>query len=73
MVKNNLIEISLATPVDRNKIYQLRHEVYASELMQHPTNEAMMFEDKLDHLLQILKVLLQRQHSQTQSLDMLVL
>ncbi len=48
MVKNNLIEISLATTVDRNKIYQLRYQVYASELMQHPTNEAMMFEDKLD-------------------------
>lgn len=49
MIKNNLIEISLATSVDRNKIYQLRHEVYASELMQHPPNEAMMLQDKLDH------------------------
>lgn len=49
MNKNNLIEISLATSVDRNKIYQLRHEVYALELMQHPHNEAMMFQDKLDH------------------------
>lgn len=48
MIKNNLIEISLATSVDRNKIYQLRHEVYASELMQHPHNEAKMFQDKLD-------------------------
>lgn len=49
MIKNDLIEISLATSVDRNKIYQLRHEVYASELMQHPPNEAMMLQDKLDH------------------------
>jgi histidinol-phosphate/aromatic aminotransferase/cobyric acid decarboxylase-like protein/GNAT superfamily N-acetyltransferase len=49
MTKPAQIEISLATSDDRNKIYQLRHEVYASELMQHPTNEAMMLQDKLDH------------------------
>lgn len=42
------IEISLATSIDRNKLYQLRHEVYAVELMQHPPNDAMMVEDKLD-------------------------
>jgi histidinol-phosphate/aromatic aminotransferase/cobyric acid decarboxylase-like protein/GNAT superfamily N-acetyltransferase len=48
MIQNNLIEISLATSVDRNKIYQIRHEVYASELRQHPLNEAKMFQDKLD-------------------------
>jgi ribosomal protein S18 acetylase RimI-like enzyme len=48
MIQNNLIEISLATSVDRNKIYQIRHEVYASELKQHPLNEAKMFQDKLD-------------------------
>jgi hypothetical protein len=49
MTKPAQIEISLATSDDRNKIYQLRHEVYASELMQHPTNEAMMLQDKIDH------------------------
>jgi len=27
--------------MDRNTIYQLRHEVYAAELMQHSLNEAM--------------------------------
>lgn len=48
MIKKDLIEISLATSVDRNKIYQLRYDVYASELMQHSINEAMMLEDKLD-------------------------
>lgn len=48
MNKNPLIEISLATSNDRNTIYQLRHEVYASELMQHSHNEAMRLQDKLD-------------------------
>jgi histidinol-phosphate/aromatic aminotransferase/cobyric acid decarboxylase-like protein/GNAT superfamily N-acetyltransferase len=48
MINNSLIEISIATRIDRNKIYQLRHEVYALELMQHPHNEAMRVEDKLD-------------------------
>ena len=48
MNKNPLIEISLATSNDRNTIYQLRHEVYASELMQHSHNEALRLQDKLD-------------------------
>ena len=48
MNKNPLIKISLATSIDRNTIYQLRHEVYASELMQHSINEAMRLQDKLD-------------------------
>ena len=48
MNKNPLIKISLATSIDRNTIYQLRHEVYASELMQHSLNEAMRLQDKLD-------------------------
>lgn len=48
MNKNPLIEISLATSNDRNTIYKLRHEVYASELMQHSHNEAMRLQDKLD-------------------------
>ena len=48
MNKNSLIEISLATSNDRNTIYKLRHEVYASELMQHSHNEALRLQDKLD-------------------------
>ena len=48
MNKNPLIKISLATSIDRNTIYQLRHEVYATELMQHSLNEAMRLQDKLD-------------------------
>ena len=48
MINKNLIEISIATSIDRHKIYQLRHEVYALELMQHPNNDGMMIEDKLD-------------------------
>jgi histidinol-phosphate/aromatic aminotransferase/cobyric acid decarboxylase-like protein/GNAT superfamily N-acetyltransferase len=48
MNKNPLIEISLATSNDRNTIYKLRHEVYASELMQHSHNEALRLQDKLD-------------------------
>ena len=48
MSKRNTIVISHATSIDRDKIYRLRHEVYASELMQHPTNEASMLQDQLD-------------------------
>lgn len=48
MTKNYSIEISLATNADRNHIYRLRYEVYASELMQHPPNEASMLRDNLD-------------------------
>lgn len=46
--ESNLIEISLATSDDRNEIYQLRHEVYATELMQHLPNEASIIKDSLD-------------------------
>ena len=48
MILKSTIEISFATIVDRNKIYQIRHEVYALELMQHPHNERKMFQDKFD-------------------------
>ena len=48
MIINKLVEISFATSDDRNKIYRIRHEVYASELMQHPQNEGKMFQDKFD-------------------------
>lgn len=48
MANKNFIEISIATTSDRNKIYQIRHDVYASELMQHPHHVARKIEDKLD-------------------------
>ena len=39
------LKISFATNEDRHKIYRIRHEVYASELMQHPQNEGKIFQD----------------------------
>jgi len=48
MKKNSLIEISLATKIDRNKIYKLRHAIYVSELRQHQPNEALILQDDLD-------------------------
>ena len=42
------IQISIATRNDRDLIYQYRHETYASELMQHPTNNASVIKDHLD-------------------------
>lgn len=46
--KNHQIEISLATSDDRNIIYHLRYQVYSSELMQHPPNQASIIKDSLD-------------------------
>jgi len=48
MIENHLLEISLATSSDREKIYHLRHEVYGSELMQHSENETRIYRDQLD-------------------------
>ncbi|MGM5470210.1 aminotransferase class I/II-fold pyridoxal phosphate-dependent enzyme [Flavobacteriaceae bacterium LMO-SS05] len=48
MIKNYLFEISLATSSDREKIYQLRHEVYGTELMQHSENDSGIYRDQLD-------------------------
>ena len=42
------ITISIASKTDRYKIYQLRHEVYGTELMQHSENELKLFRDRLD-------------------------
>jgi len=47
-MKNNLIEISLASFADRDQIYQIRHEVYAKELKQHSENAEKLCRDKLD-------------------------
>ena len=44
----SLIEISLATSADRDIIYQLRYQVYSSELMQYPPNDASILKDRLD-------------------------
>ena len=40
--------IGSATPADRERIYQLRHTVYASELGQHPQNIDGRLTDPLD-------------------------
>jgi len=42
------IELSLATTDDREQIYRLRHQVYASELHQHPENAERLLVDPLD-------------------------
>ena len=42
------IEINFASACDRDKIYSLRHDVYASELHQHPENKSKIIKDKLD-------------------------
>jgi histidinol-phosphate/aromatic aminotransferase/cobyric acid decarboxylase-like protein len=46
--EKSLIEISLATREDRDIIYQLRYQVYSSELMQHPPNDTAILKDSLD-------------------------
>lgn len=46
--ENSLIEILLATSADRDIIYQLRYQVYSTELMQHPSNKASILNDSLD-------------------------
>lgn len=48
MNSNSLVEISIATNTDRTIIYKLRHDVYASELMQHRPNNESIIQDKLD-------------------------
>jgi histidinol-phosphate/aromatic aminotransferase/cobyric acid decarboxylase-like protein len=42
------LTVRLATSLDREVIYRLRHEVYARELAQHPTNSAGRLTDSLD-------------------------
>jgi histidinol-phosphate/aromatic aminotransferase/cobyric acid decarboxylase-like protein/N-acyl-L-homoserine lactone synthetase len=41
--------VTLATIEDREEIYRIRHEVYASELGQHVENSASRLQDKLDN------------------------
>jgi len=40
--------VASATAKDRETIYQLRHEIYARELGQHPTNKSGVLRDALD-------------------------
>ncbi len=42
------IRLRLATPNDRDAIYKIRHDVYASELGQHQANVAGTISDALD-------------------------
>lgn len=40
--------MSVASDSEREEIYRLRHEVYACELGQHPTNGTATLRDALD-------------------------
>ena len=40
--------LTLADARDREEIYRIRHEVYATELGQHPENAAGRLTDSLD-------------------------
>ena len=44
----NRLAVTLATVEDREEIYRIRHEVYASELGQHKENPGCRLKDKLD-------------------------
>jgi histidinol-phosphate/aromatic aminotransferase/cobyric acid decarboxylase-like protein/N-acyl-L-homoserine lactone synthetase len=46
--RNGKVTLRLAADGDRETIYRLRHEVYAGELRQHPTNAAGRLTDSLD-------------------------
>ena len=48
MPRAERLRVGVATERDRDRIYRLRHEVYASELHQHPENEAGTLTDELD-------------------------
>ncbi|MDP9203408.1 MAG: GNAT family N-acetyltransferase, partial [Gemmatimonadota bacterium] len=42
------ISVSIAETRDRERIYAIRHEVYAAELGQYPENDARLLSDQLD-------------------------
>src|SRR6266571_2153599 len=42
------VRIATATGADRETIYRFRHEVYAREILQHPSNPAGRLRDSLD-------------------------
>jgi histidinol-phosphate/aromatic aminotransferase/cobyric acid decarboxylase-like protein/N-acyl-L-homoserine lactone synthetase len=45
---NSRFSVTLATNEDREEIYRIRHDVYASELGQHVENSVGRLQDKLD-------------------------
>ncbi|MFL5544383.1 MAG: N-acyl amino acid synthase FeeM domain-containing protein, partial [Gemmatimonadaceae bacterium] len=48
MRPHRLMSLSIADDLDRKRIYELRHEVYATELGQHRENESESLNDALD-------------------------
>ena len=44
------ITISLADERDRDRIYAIRHDVYAQELRQHAENAGGVLKDRLDEI-----------------------
>jgi histidinol-phosphate/aromatic aminotransferase/cobyric acid decarboxylase-like protein len=48
IAESNRIVLALATSADRNKIYRLRHAVYAAELGQYAINATGELQDNLD-------------------------
>jgi len=44
----SIVEIRLATPADRRRVYQARYQVYAEELGQHARNAEGMLSNDLD-------------------------
>src|SRR5436305_385557 len=47
--ESSRVVLALADAADRERIYQLRHDVYASELGQHHVNDAGSLRDGLDN------------------------
>ena len=45
---SSIVEIRLATPADRRRVYQLRYQVYAEELGQHSRNAEGVLSNDLD-------------------------
>ena len=50
MTLDKKIKISLATTSDREKIYKIRHNVFASELGQYTEKEQGKITDQFDNL-----------------------
>lgn len=48
MMRNHGFHVHFASKQDRSRIYQLRHEIYARELEQHPINKDGRLCNRLD-------------------------
>ena len=46
--KKQKVCLSIASKIDREEIYKIRHSIYAQELNQHPVNTSEQLIDKLD-------------------------